>query len=70
MRENLKAARRAAGYTQQQMADKLGIGLRYYRKIEYGDTLGSIPLWDEIEDRLNVNQRVLRENHPGKAGSR
>ena len=36
MRENLKAARLAAGMTQQQMADKLGISLNYYQKIEAG----------------------------------
>lgn len=51
--------------TQQQMADKLGIGLRHYKKIECGETLGSVPLWDELEDMLGVNQRVLREIHPG-----
>ena len=39
MRENLKNARKAAGMTQQQMADKLGIGLRHYKKIESGETL-------------------------------
>ena len=31
MRESLKSARRAAGLTQQAMADKLGISLRYYQ---------------------------------------
>lgn len=34
MRENLKAARRAAHMTQQAMADKLGIHERYYKEIE------------------------------------
>lgn len=66
MRENLQNARKAAGMTQQAMADKLGIGLRHYKKIECGETLGSVPLWDELEDLLGVNQRVLRENHPDK----
>lgn len=65
MRVNLQNARKAAGMTQQQMADKLGIGLRHYKKIECGETLGSVPLWDELEDMLGVNQRVLREIHPG-----
>ena len=36
MRENLKKARREAGMTQQQMADQLGISLRYYQNIEDG----------------------------------
>lgn len=63
MRENLKQARKAAGMTQQQMADKLGIGLRHYKKIERGETLGSISLWDDLEDITGINQRVLREIH-------
>lgn len=66
MRENLRAARKAAGLTQQALADKLGVVLRHYKKIESGDTLGSIRIWDELEDILRVNQRVLREIHPGK----
>ena len=70
MRENLKKARKEAGMTQQQMAEKLQIGLRHYKKIESGETLGSIPLWDEMEDLLGVNQRALRENHLGRAGNR
>lgn len=35
MRENLKKARREAGMTQQQVADKLDIGLRYYKSFAY-----------------------------------
>lgn len=69
MRKNLKEARQKAGMTQQQMADELEIGLRHYKKIESGETLGSIPLWDDMEDLLGINQRVLRENHPGREDS-
>lgn len=64
MRENLKQARKAAGMTQQQVADKLGLGLRYYKYIEAGYRIGNIWIWDELEDLLGVNQRVLREIHP------
>ena len=70
MRENLRTARKAAGLTQQQMADKLGIHERYYKAIESGERLGGIDLWDMMEDMLNVHQRVLRENHLGKADNR
>ncbi|MEZ3435697.1 MAG: helix-turn-helix transcriptional regulator [Lachnospiraceae bacterium] len=66
MRKNLKEARKKAGMTQQQMADRLEIGLRHYKKIESGETLGSIPLWDTMEDILKTNQRVLREIHLDK----
>lgn len=61
MRENLKSARLAAGMTQQQMADKLNITLRYYKKIEAGNMLGSIEIWDSLEDITGVPQRKLRE---------
>lgn len=69
MRKNLQTARKAAGLTQQAMADKLIVGLRHYKKIESGETLGSVPLWDDLEDILGVNQRVLREIHPDRGDS-
>lgn len=67
MRKNLKEARKKAGLTQQQMADKLGLTLRHYQKIEYGDLRGSFEVWDALEDILGIHQRKLREissNHP------
>lgn len=47
--------------TQQQVADRLGITLRHYKKIEYGDSVGSIEVWDKLEDLFQLHQRVLRE---------
>lgn len=66
MRKNLRNARKTAGLTQQAMADKLHVGLRHYKKIESGETLGGIDLWDKLEDLFNIHQRVLREIHPDK----
>ena len=66
MRENLKRARKEAGMTQQQVADRLGISLRQYQRIESGNSVGDISLWDMLEDMFNVHQRVLREIRPGK----
>lgn len=66
-REQLKEARQKAGMTQQQMADRLGINLRHYQKIEYGEIGGSFDVWDALEDILGIHQRTLREilnNHP------
>ena len=60
MRENLKAARKAAGLTQQAMADKLGLTLGHYQKIEYAYLNGSFEVWDALEDLLGVHQRILR----------
>lgn len=68
LRKNLQAARKAAGFTQQAMADKLGLTLRHYQKIEYAEIGGSFEVWDALEDLLGVHQRILREilnNHPG-----
>lgn len=67
IRKNLQAARKAAGLTQQAMADKLGLTLRHYQKIEYAVIGGSFAVWDALEDLLGVHQRILREtsnNHP------
>lgn len=72
MRQKLKKARQDAGLTQQAMADKLGIGLRHYQKIEYAETNGSFEIWDALEDLLGVHQRKLREissNHRDKEAS-
>ncbi len=63
-RERLKEARKAAGMTQSAAAEKLGISLRYYQKIEAGDRTGDFQIWDELEDLLGVNQRELRRSSP------
>ena len=67
MRANLKKARTDAGLTQEKVAELLHVGLRHYKKIESGETLGSIQIWDMLEDLFKIHQRVLREIHPGKA---
>lgn len=61
MRENLKAARKEKGLTQQAMADRLGISLVYYQKIEAGDRTGDFTIWDDLEDITGIHQRILRE---------
>ncbi len=60
MRKNLKEARQKAGMTQQEVADKLGISLVYYQKIEQGSRTGDFEIWDSLEDLFNVHQRNLR----------
>ena len=70
MRKNLQEARKKQELTQQQMADKLGITLRHYQKLEYAEINGSFSVWDALEDLLGVHQRILREisdNHPFQA---
>jgi DNA-binding helix-turn-helix protein len=72
MRENLKRARKEKDLTQQEVADRLGIDIRYYKSLESGERLGSIQLWDKLEDLFRVHQRKLREiseNHPSQEDS-
>lgn len=72
MRENLKRARKEKGLTQQEVADRLGIDIRYYKSLESGERLGSIQLWDKLEGLFRVHQRKLREiseNHPSQEDS-
>ncbi len=60
-RENLKKARQEAGMTQKEVAEYLGISERYYKAIEYGERLGSIEIWDNLESLFNIHQKILRE---------
>ncbi|MDD6168465.1 MAG: helix-turn-helix transcriptional regulator [Lachnospiraceae bacterium] len=60
-RKKLKEARKKAGMTQQQTADRLGISLVYYQKIESGSRTGDFEIWDRLEDLFKIHQRVLRE---------
>lgn len=69
-RENLKAARKAAGLTQRKVAEYLQVSERHYKFMESGYTTGNIELWDKLEDLFKIHQRVLREIHPGREGSR
>lgn len=62
MRQNLKAARQSKGLTQQQVADYLNITLRYYQKLEAGESNGSFGVWDALEELLKIHQRTLRES--------
>lgn len=60
-RKNLKEARIAKGMTQQQVAERLEISLRYYQQIEAGDRTGDFEIWDNLEDLFSIHQRKLRE---------
>lgn len=62
MRENLKFARLQRGITCQEVADMVGIGIRYYQNIENGTQTGKVTIWDKLEDIFGVHQRILREN--------
>lgn len=59
-RSRLIKCRQEAGLSQKNVADYLGITERGYKFIEYGDRLGSIEIWDALEDLFKVHQRLLR----------
>lgn len=61
MRKNLKDARQKAGMTQKQVAEYLGINLRYYKALESGEKLGGIEFWDKLEELFKIHQKKLRE---------
>lgn len=72
MREKLKNARIAKGMTQQQVADHLGICLRFYQNIESGKRTGNFEIWDSLEELFNIHQKKLREisdSHHGQEDS-
>lgn len=61
MRRRLKEARDSNNMTQKQLADKLGVSMRQYQRIENGDSDGTFKTWDLLEDMFHVPQRMLRE---------
>lgn len=67
IRKNLQDARKAAGLTQEDLAEKLRISARQYQRMEAGTSNGAFRHWDALEDLLGIHQRILREireNHP------
>ena len=61
MQNRVRELRTAAGLTQQQLADALGISLNYYQKIEAGERTGDFQIWDTLEDLTGIHQRKLRK---------
>lgn len=49
MRENLINARKRQGYTQSELANKLGITERQYQRLEAGTSDGSIQVWQNLK---------------------
>lgn len=61
MRNNLINIRKEKRLTQSQVADMLNISLRQYQRIECGDTVGKVKMWDMLENIFQTNQKLLRE---------
>ena len=61
IRNNLKKIREKNGLTQIELSKILKISIRHYQAIENGERIGSIAIWDKLEDLFNIPQRQLRE---------
>ena len=61
MRGKLKEAREKKGMACKDVAEYLGISVRYYQMIERGERNGDFELWDALEDLFGIHQRKLRE---------
>jgi len=55
----LNKTRKSQGFTAQQMADYLGVGLRSYRAYESNDRQPSLQTLTKIADKLNVTTDYL-----------
>lgn len=59
--KNIKKYRKLKGYTQQQLADKINMGLNFTGKIEVAYTYPSIPTLVLIADALGIEVMNLFE---------
>ena len=59
--KNIKKYRKLKGYTQQQLADKINMGLNFTGKIEIAYTYPSIPTLVLIADALDIKLMDLFE---------
>lgn len=57
--EELAAARRALGITQEQASERIGITVEYYARIERGQSRPSLPVFSRIAVAMNVSADVL-----------
>ena len=58
----MKIAQENLGYTDQQMADMLGITVRTYQSYKYGEIRGNPDIWDQLVIILGADYLALRKN--------
>lgn len=64
----LRLARLRAGYTQQMLAEKAGIGNVYLGEIERGIKIPSLPIFSRLVDILQVSADSILREDPLPAG--
>lgn len=61
MKVVMRQERIRRGWTQEYVANKIGITKAAIHDIEIGRRIGSIPVWDALEDLFQIPQRILRK---------
>lgn len=59
----LRKIRQEIGWTQEYVAQSVGITKAAIHDIETGRRKGSIPVWDALEDLFGIPQRELRKKN-------
>lgn len=59
MRENLRLFREGIGFTQEQMASKLGYARGYYCAVEQGVKNGSINFWRDLQIKFQIKDNDM-----------
>ena len=60
MKPNLKYYRTKAGFTQKQMAEKIGISTIMYQNMELGNRTGVLDKWERLSAIFGVSIQELR----------
>lgn len=60
----LRKYRLERGWTLDYVAKQIGVTKTAIHDLEVGKRIGSIPVWDALEDLFNLPQRQLREKAP------
>lgn len=53
-RLNLLNVRINKDFTQQEVADIIGVSKQHYNRIENGQQVGSVEIWDTLEDFFQI----------------
>jgi Predicted transcriptional regulators len=68
-RMKLLEARKNAHMTQVAVAAIVGVSKQQYSRIENGEQIGSVRVWDALEDLFGIPQRQLREQQSAPGGN-
>ena len=66
MRENLINLRKKRGYTQLEIAAKIGTSQRNYQRLEAGTSKGSVGLWEKLKEILHAKSIDWLLEQPAK----